>query len=408
MENNNYLGKKRNYAEYINKDISSPNINNINNEDSSNSTPKTNQDSIGNEELINDNKLYNEGVTLDVHKHWVNKVLILQKQPKHNLMSSSADGKIIIFSGYPDFNPILIMSLFGESGVTHLTELKNGTIIACSFGALKQIILNYNNLNNKYEYEVINYFVICTTYISKCIELNNEDLLFISQQNSIIILEKVKNNNENKENNKIQDIFIMKAPIKLLNYEICINILQLKDDLYISGSITDTKYNILVKGSKKVNANFVNFYNDKFETIFKFKNMYLTKSQENIVKIDNQFVAVGIEMCLNEVNWNNNKGIAIINYNYFQLITFYEVDNQISSILLHEKYLFIGDNKGYVSKYKFIDNEMILQKSKRVHFYNINSITCNNIYEKDLNQNTFLIFTGSNDNKIKITSYFKD
>ena len=84
MENNNYLGKKRNYTEDINKDISSPNINNINNEDSSNSTPKTNQDSIGNEELINDIKLYNEGVTLDVHKHWVNKVLILQKQPKHN------------------------------------------------------------------------------------------------------------------------------------------------------------------------------------------------------------------------------------------------------------------------------------------------------------------------------------
>ena len=136
--------------------------------------------------------------------------------------------------------------------------------------------------------------------------------------------------------------------------------------------------------------------------------MFLTKSQENIVKINNNFVAVGIEMCLNEVNWNNNKGIAIINYNNFQLITFYEVENQISSMLLFEKYLFIGDNKGYMSKYEFMDNEMILQKSKRVHFYNINSISFNNIYDKDLNQNTLLIFTGSNDNKIKITSYFKD
>ena len=407
MENINFLGKKRNFTEDINKEASNSNINNINNEDSLNSTPKTNQDSIGNEELIIANKLYNEGMTLDVHKHWVNKVLILQKQPKHNLMSSSADGKILIFNGYPDFNPILTMSLFGESGVTHLTELKNGSIIACSFGALKQIILNYNNLNNTFTYDIINYFVICTTYISKCIELNNEDLLFISQQNSIIILEKIKNNKKIK-GNKIEDTFVIKAPIKLLNYEICINIFQLKDDLYISGSITDTKYNILIKGSKKVNANYINFYNDKFETIFKFRNMFLTKSQENIVKINNNFVAVGIEMCLNEVNWNNNKGIAIINYNNFQLITFYEVENQISSMLLFEKYLFIGDNKGYISKYKFIDNEMILQKSKRVHFYNINSISFNNIYDKDLNQNTLLIFTGSNDNKIKITSYFKD
>ena len=408
MENKNFLGKKRNFTEDINKDVSNFNLNNnIINEDSFNSTPKTNQDSIGNEELINDNKLYNEGITLDVHTHWVNKVLVLQKQPKHNLMSSSADGKILVYNGYPYFNPILIMSLFGESGVTHLTELKNGSIIACSFGALKQIILNYNNLNNNFTYDIINYFVICTTYISKCIELNNNDLLFISQQNSIIILEKIKNNNEIK-GNKINDTFIMKAPIKLLNYEICINILQLKDDLYISGSITDTKYNILVKNSKKVNANYVNFYNEKFEKIYKFKNMFLTKSQENIVKIDNRFVAIGIEMCLNEVNWNNNKGIAIINYNNFQLITFYEVENQISSILSYGKYLFIGDNKGYVSKYQFINNEMLLQKSKRVHFYNINSISCSNIYEKDLNQNTLLIYTGSNDNKIKITSYFKD
>ena len=408
MEKNNFLGKKRNFRK-DNKDISNSYINhnnNFNNEDSIGGTPKTNQDSFGNDELINDNKLYNEGTTLDVHKHWVNKVLVLKKQPKSNLMSSSADGKIIIFDNYPDFKPILIMMLFGESGVTHLAELKNGSIIACSFGALKQIILNYNDLNNKLTYDIINYFVICTTYISKCIELKNNDLLFISQQNSIIILEK-KSSNEVK-GNKIEDIFIIKPPIKLLNYEICINILQLKDDLFISGSITDTKYNILVKGSKKVNANYVNFYNDKFEIIFRFKNIFLTKSQENIVKIDNNFVAIGIEMCLNEVNWNNNKGIAIINYNNFQLISFYEVENQISSILLNGKYLFIGDNKGYVSKYKFIDKEMILQKSKRVHFYNINSICCNNIYEEDLNQNTLLIFTGSNDNKIKITSYFKD
>ena len=74
--------------------------------------------------------------------------------------------------------------------MTYLTELKNKSIIACSFGVFKQFRLIYNESQNDFKYEVINYYSICTSYISKCVELNNEDLLFLSQQSNIIIMKK--------------------------------------------------------------------------------------------------------------------------------------------------------------------------------------------------------------------------
>ena len=216
MDKNKILGNKHKLEESSDKS-------NIINEETTNDVENFERNS--NIEQIN-----SEGLILKNHNHWINKLIILKNQLKHNLMSSSADGQIIIYDSYPNYNPLLKMQLFGESGVTYLTELKNGSIIACSFGASKQIILNYDKSKNKYSYEIINYFYICTTYISKCIELNNENLLFISQQNIIILLEKIKDNNSNKEKEKINDFFVLRPPIHLLIFELCINILQLKDD----------------------------------------------------------------------------------------------------------------------------------------------------------------------------------
>ena len=407
MENKNFLCKKRNISNTNNSNENSNHLNNTN-EESINSTQYSNQEPKEKKISIKDNQFYDEAMILSEHSHWVNKLLILKNLPKHNLISASADGKIILYDDYPNFKPILNMILFG-TGVTYLTELKNGTIIACSFGAIKQILIEYNISNNEYSYKETNYIPICTTYIMKCIELNNNDLLFISQQDSIIILEKIKNNDSNKiEENKINDKFVLKSPIKLLRYEICVNIIQLNNDLYLAGSLTDIKYNIIIRGSKKVNANSIKFYDGKFNIIYKIKNMYLTKSEENIIKLNDKFVLIGTELCLNGVNWNNHYGIAIINYINFELISFYQVENQISSISLCENFIYIGDNKGYIKQYEIIDKEIILQKSKRIHFYNINTICSKNIYDKELNKNIFILFTGSNDNKIKISSYFND
>ena len=201
----------------------------------------------------------------------------------------------------------------------------------------------------------------------------------------------------------------MQSPIKLLKYEICINIEQLNQKLLISGNITDPKYNIIERHSNKINNNnSINFYDDKYNVISKIKNVYCTKSQENIIKVNDKYVIVGIEICFNEVNWNNKKGIALIDYINYQIVSFYEVSNQISSILLYENNLYIGDNKGYIEKYIIKYNDIIFQKNKRVHFYNINSITYDYIYDNDLDQKIFLIITGSNDGKIKILSYFND
>lgn len=401
MDKNQFIGKKRNISS--NASLTSP-INNIN-DDSSNSTQNSNLSQSSNLEY--ENKLYNEGIILKEHTHWINLITILKSQPKHNLISASADGLIIVYDNYPNYKPMLKMKLFGESGVTYLLELNNGSIIACSFGAIKQILLTYNETSNEFIYEIINYYAICTSYISKCIELKNENLVFISQQNNIIILEKVKNN-ENNSKNKIRDMFINKSPINLLKYEICINILELKDNLIISGSITDPKYNLIEKNSNKININCINFYNNNFKTIQKIKQIYCTKSQNNIVKINDKYVIVGVEMCVNELNWNNNTGIAIINYNNFEIIAFYETPNQISSILYYENNLYIGDNKGYVEKNQFDGNEILSLKSKRIHFYNINSIACEYVYDKQLNKKLFLVITGCNDRTIKILSYFND
>ena len=172
-----FLGKKRNKE--LSDEINSSNNNNINHKS-------------GN---INKDK-YKEIKTLNFHSHWINKILILKNQLNHNLISSSADGLIILYDVYPKYNPLLKMKLFGESGVINLTELNNGLIIACSFAEIKQILIFYDENKKVYNYEIINNYIICSTYVIKCLELFNENLLCITQQNCIIILKK---NNENEK-----------------------------------------------------------------------------------------------------------------------------------------------------------------------------------------------------------------
>lgn len=408
MDKNELVGKKRLLPDSQTSNNEKNNKNNYN-EDSFNSTQ--NSDSTINSNITFKDKLYNEGIILNEHTHWINKVLILKYQPKHNLISSSADGLIIIYDIFPNYKPLSKLKLFNESGVTYLTELKNKSIIACSFGVFKQFRLNYIDSQNEFYYEVINYYSICTSYISKCIELNNEDLLFLSQQNNIIIMKKKTNNNntENKASeNTVKDDYIKQPLINLLKYELCINILQLNDNLLISGNITDPKYNIIESNSNRINNNCIYFYDEDFNIISKIKNIFCTKSQENMVKIDHQYAIVGIEISPNELNWNNNKVIALINYINYQIESYFEVENQISALLLHEKNLYVGDNKGYILKYELNNKELLLQKEKRVHFYNINSISCDYVFDNDSNQKIFVIITGSNDGKIKILSYFND
>ena len=408
MNKNGFVGKKRIFHDSHSSNNENNNKNTIN-EDSFNSTQ--NSDITINTNIAFKDKLYNEGIILSDHTHWINKVLILKYQPKKNLISSSADGLIIIYDNFPHYKPLLKLKLFNESGVTYLTELKNKSIIACSFGVFKQFRLNYNDSQNEFKYEVINYYSICTSYISKCVELNNEDLLFLSQQSNIIIMKKkIYNNNTKNEtyDNKEKDEYIKQSIINLLKYELCINILQLNDNLLISGNITDPKYNIIESSSNKINNNCIYFYDEDFNIISKMKNIYCTKSQENMVKINHQYVIVGIEISPNELNWNNNKVIALINYINYQLESYFEVENQISALLFHHNNLYVGDNKGYIGKYDLKNKELLLQKEKRVHFYNINSIACDYVLDNESNQKIFVIITGSNDGKIKILSYFND
>ena len=371
-----FLGKKRNKENSINS-------NNLNNNNITND-----------KDFLNN---YKETITLYSHSHWINKILILKNQPNHNLISSSADGLIIIYDKYPKYNPLLKMELFGESGVTNLTELKDGTIIACSFASIKQIMLLYDNINNTYNFEVISNLVICSTYVSKCIELFNEDLLCITQQNSLIFLRK------NKEDENSISKYQKKDSIELLKNELCINVLQLTKTLFISCYMTNIKYDLTEDNTLKKNNNCIKFCDNNFLVIKTLSKIYATKSQNNMIKINDKFVIIGVEVCSNKINWNNNKGIALINYNYLELVSFYEMDNQISSMTFYDNFLYLGDDKGYVRKYKLDSQEMFLQSVNRIHQYNISTMEYDIISDKELKKDIFIILTGSNDQTIKIT-----
>ena len=371
-----FLGKKRNKENSINS-------NNLNNNNITND-----------KDFLNN---YKETITLYSHSHWINKILILKNQPNHNLISSSADGLIIIYDKYPKYNPLLKMELFGESGVTNLTELKDGTIIACSFASIKHIMLLYDNINNTYNFEVISNLVICSTYVSKCIELFNEDLLCITQQNSLIFLRK------NKEDENSISKYQKKDSIELLKNELCINVLQLTKTLFISCYMTNIKYDLTEDNTLKKNNNCIKFCDNNFLVIKTLSKIYATKSQNNMIKINDKFVIIGVEVCSNKINWNNNKGIALINYNYLELVSFYEMDNQISSMTFYDNFLYLGDDKGYVRKYKLDSQEMFLQSVNRIHQYNINTMEYDIISDKELKKDIFIILTGSNDQTIKIT-----
>ena len=371
-----FLGKKRNKENSINS-------NNLNNNNITND-----------KDFLNN---YKETITLYSHSHWINKILILKNQPNHNLISSSADGLIIIYDKYPKYNPLLKMELFGESGVTNLTELKDGTIIACSFASIKQIMLLYDNINNTYNFEVISNLVICSTYVSKCIELFNEDLLCITQQNSLIFLRK------NKEDENSISKYQKKDSIELLKNELCINVLQLTKTLFISCYMTNIKYDLTEDNTLKKNNNCIKFCDNEFRVIKTLSKIYATKSQNNMIKINDKFVIIGVEVCSNKINWNNNKGIALINYNYLELVSFYEMDNQISSMTFYDNFLYLGDDKGYVRKYKLDSQEMFLQSVNRIHQYNISTMEYDIISDKELKKDIFIILTGSTDQTIKIT-----
>ena len=317
------------------------------------------------------------------------------------MISSSADGLIILYDVYPKYNPLLKMKLFGDSGVINLTELKNGLIIACSFAEIKQISIFYDENKKVYNYEIINNYIICSTYVIKCLELFNENLLCITQQNCIIILKK---NNENEKISKKNNNYKNREIFELLQNELCVNILQLTNNLFISCNINNSKYDLSTNSDQKNNINCIKFYDKDFNFIRRISKFYPTKSQSSMLKINDKLVLVGVEASSNEINWNNKKGVILINYKYLELLSFYETDNQISSMILYQNMLYFGDDKGYIIKYKLEEQEIIKQNIKKIHQYNIITMEVDYIYNKDIKQNIFILLTGSHDQKIKILS----
>ena len=207
---------------------------------------------------------------------------------------------------------------------------------------------------------------------------------------------------KNQKDTNSLNIYNNKDIIELLKNELCINILQLTNQLFISCHITNPKYDLDEDKISKKNINCIKFFDSDFNYIKKISGIYSTKSQNNMLKINEKFVIIGVEVCSNEIDWNNKKGVALINYNYLELVSFYEMDNQISSMTFYENMLYFGDDKGFLVKYKLDEQEIIFQKIKRVHLYNISTLEYDFIYDNENKNNIFIILTGSNDQTIKI------
>lgn len=217
------------------------------------------------------------------------------------------------------------------------------------------------------------------------------NIIFIRKNQEKEILSKDNNNYKSK------DIF------ELLKNELCINILQLTNQLFISCNIINPKYDLTDEKTAKKNINGIKFYDKDFNFIKKIKNIYPTKSQNSMIKLNERLVIIAVEVCSNEINWNNNKGVALINYQYLELISFYETDNQISSMTLHKNMLYLGDDKGFLIKYKLDEQEIILQKMKRIHQYSISTVEYDSIFDDNIKLNKLILLTGSNDQTIKIS-----
>ena len=175
------------------------------------------------------------------------------------------------------------------------------------------------------------------------------------------------------------------------------------NQLFISCNIINPKYDLTDEKTAKKNINGIKFYDKDFNFIKKIKNIYPTKSQNSMIKLNERLVIIAVEVCSNEINWNNNKGVALINYQYLELISFYETDNQISSMTLHKNMLYLGDDKGFLIKYKLDEQEIILQKMKRIHQYSISTVEYDSIFDDNIKLNKLILLTGSNDQTIKIS-----
>ena len=69
----------------------------------------------------------------------------------------------------------------------------------------------------------------------------------------------------------------------------------------------------------------------------------------------------------------------------------------------HENMLYLGDDKGFLIKYKLDEQEIILQKMKRIHQYSISTVEYDSIFDDNIKLNKLILLTGSNDQTIKIS-----
>lgn len=297
--------------------------------------------------LNNLNNLY-EISTLYFHKESVFCLCILNDK---RILSSSNDCSIRIFNQI-SFECDLIINENNE-GVIYVFQLNDNSILSCSYNNEIKIY----KLIGKYDYQIIQKLNKHKNFVFKVIQLKNENLISISQDETIKFWKKYE--------------------------EKYIHIDSIHDKIFFQDII-------------EINNNEIAVSSSKLELII----FYEIENKKEIFRIN----SIKCYFWNNILKKLNNKILLVGGYDEFYIIDYLEhklkikINNNncdVTSILiLNENDFLIGDFFGNIKKFKYKNNkcELIYDK-QNAHF--------NEIYSM-INFNNKFLFTCSEDYYIKI------
>ena len=272
------------------------------------------------------------------------------------LAAGDSNSNLIIYNK-ETYNPdIIIQNNLNQ--LLNFTQMKNNNL-ACSFGSENTLKIIKIKNNNEYEdFQIIKN--AHTDYITKIIELKNENLITFSHDYSFKIWK--LNNNKYEKINEFKDTNSLSDGLEIKDNEII---------LYSLGTIP---------------RSIIFYHLNKNEKIKILNNLSLciTYAGNRIIKINNDEIAVA-----------GNKRVYLIDVNNYVILNEIISDYCNYSILKLSNNLFlIGDENGIISQYKIVNKKIIKEPYKnKSHESIIWSMT---------KINNMIVTGNGNDNVIKI------
>ena len=297
--------------------------------------------------LNNLNNLY-EISTLYFHKESVFCLCVLNDK---RILSSSNDCSIRIFNQI-SFECDLIINENNE-GVIYVFQLNDNSILSCSYNNEIKIY----KLIGKYDYQIIQKLNKHKNFVFKVIQLKNENLISISQDETIKFWKKYE--------------------------EKYIHIDSIHDKIFFQDIIEINNNEIAVSSSKLELIIFYEIGNKK--EIFRINSIKCYFWNNILKKLNNKILLVGGYDEFYIIDYLEHKLKIKINNNNCDVT---------SILILNENDFLIGDFFGNIKKFKYKNNQCeLIYDKQNAHF--------NEIYSM-INFNNKFLFTCSEDYYIKI------